>query len=450
MAGMNLNELSGHAILLFGKSRALEATEFLIQLKARDISLAEHFDASVVKIVEGRMINPVAQMEFDRLYEEDAAPIIMIDELERVLCEQIDGGKLLMSLKLSGDQERLLGFLQNPYIDNALFLRLLKLYNWQKEGFFENDENRDVTAALIERFYENIERNHNVQYANMGIMHLLTQSDNEELIETISSLAPIQTALREGCDRSTYKILREIAIHKQTPARVQKQFVKYGDDELQAIIALRQDTTAALQEQLLKLNDETITLTLASNVKLNDVIAEKLYENEEYRSYLAANKQMDDRWFELFLLTLPEALAANATLTLSMQQQLLKKGSETLWSVLASNPSLLVADELFTKESEAVNKALALNEVTPSQMLEMLFKTGNTNVELAANTKTPIAILMQLGSSQDIAVLSALAQNSATPVELLYQFQLDQRLERYVMSNPGFGEHIQTENIGWL
>ena len=47
-------------------------------------------------------------------------------------------------------------------------------------------------------------------------------------------------------------------------------------------------------------------------------------------------------------------------------------------------------------------------------------------------------------------MLTALAKNRNTPAELLYQLQLDKRLERYVMENPGFGEHIQRENIGWL
>jgi len=450
MAGMNIDELSGQAILLFGKSRAFEKDEFETQLEVRKIKRVALFDPSIDFIIEGRMVNPVEQIELDRLYETQKTPIVPIDLLERELSEKLDADTLLMSLKLSGDQERLLGFIQNPYIENGLFLRLLKLYNWQKEGFFENDENRDVTAALIERFYENIERNHNVQYANMGIMHLLTQSDNKELIETISLLTPIQTALREECDRSTYKILREIAFHKQTPARVQKQFVKYGDNELRAIIALRQDTTAVLQEQLLSLNDETITLTLASNASLNDTIAEKMYEAAAYRSYIASNKQVDDSWFEIFISTAPEALAANATLSASMQKKLLDFDSETVWSALAANPALAVAFKLAEKGDEAVNRALALNEVIPLQILESLFKTGSVNVELAANTKTPAAILTQLGSSSDIAVLSALAQNSSTPIDLLYQFQLDRRLERYVMTNPGFGEHIQTENIGWL
>jgi hypothetical protein len=44
----------------------------------------------------------------------------------------------------------------------------------------------------------------------------------------------------------------------------------------------------------------------------------------------------------------------------------------------------------------------------------------------------------------------SLAQNENTPVEILYQLQLDSRYERYVKTNAAFGQHIQSENIGWL
>ena len=52
--------------------------------------------------------------------------------------------------------------------------------------------------------------------------------------------------------------------------------------------------------------------------------------------------------------------------------------------------------------------------------------------------------------SKDIEVLLALAKNENTPVDVLYQLQLDSRLERSVKENPSFGKHIQTDNIGWI
>jgi len=72
------------------------------------------------------------------------------------------------------------------------FLKLLKMYAWGGEDFFENDDNRDVSAAIILRFYKDIERNHNVQYATSGFIHLLAQTDNQELIRAILELEPLQ------------------------------------------------------------------------------------------------------------------------------------------------------------------------------------------------------------------------------------------------------------------
>jgi hypothetical protein len=58
--------------------------------------------------------------------------------------------------------------------------------------------------------------------------------------------------------------------------------------------------------------------------------------------------------------------------------------------------------------------------------------------------------LESLYATNDPEVHAALAANTATPVELLYQLSLDRRFERAVKTNPAFGKHIQTHNIGWF
>ena len=67
------------------------------------------------------MMNPLEQNESERLYAQGAAPIVGIDDIEEWLCRSIVPNRLLMSLKLSRDQERLVDFLQNPYITDELF-----------------------------------------------------------------------------------------------------------------------------------------------------------------------------------------------------------------------------------------------------------------------------------------------------------------------------------------
>lgn len=447
---MDLKALSNQSIVLFGKSRALTAEEFDNQLKSHNITRVERYDASVACIIEGRLINPVEQLELDTLYAQKAAPIVDVDVIERLLCSEIDGDRLLMSLKLSGDRERLLGFLQNSNIEDVLFLRLLGLYDWQGEGFFENDENRDVTAALIARFYEHIERNHNVQYANMGLMHLIAQTESAALIETISALAPVQQALKNGSDNATQKILAVIAEHPATPQKVLGQFVRYAaDSALKQIIATRSGLDVSLQRKLFETQSDAVRRALSTNPSLEKSLADALMDGygENIAAHLEMNETMFGRLFEKY----PETVAKNPTLTLPMQRRIFCEPDD-VQAALASNDALDAGMLLllFETNKPQIRAALAANTETPPSLLEEMAESKGLHAALAGNPATPERVLIRLSASANIEVLTALAQNSSTPHELLYQFQLDRRLERHVKENPSFGAHIQRENIGWL
>ena len=447
---MNFEALKNRNIILFGKSRALDGDEFAKQLNNNSIALVDDVNVGVEVIVEGRLVNPIEQDELDRLYAEKVAPIIEIDALEKWLCSSIDADKLLMSLKLSGDRDRLMGYLQNKYISNALFLRLLKLYNWQDEGFFESDDNRDITAALISRFYENIERNHNVQYANMGIMHLLNQSGDVELAETIALLAPLQRALKEGCDNSTQKILNAIALHPSSSAKVLKQWLKKGNDDIQMLIAMRHDLDLQLQQHLINLDKPVINEVLSLNTNINSEIAQLLLK--EFPENIAKHITLDRELFDGLLEKYAIDLAENTTLDAAMQECLLAR-EEAVQVILAANAMIDkdVFDVLFKSDKVEVLCALIHNEQMSKEALGELYRRDAEHYgsAIAANAKTDVSILMQLADSQDVEVLLALAKNESTPVELLYQFQLDRRLERAVKENTSFGKHIQRDNIGW-
>ncbi|MBU1641862.1 hypothetical protein KKE54_00760, partial [bacterium] len=430
---MNFDALENRNITLFGKSRALSADEFAMQLQNHNIRLVDDKDADVALIIEGRLVNPIEQDRLEALYEARVAPLIEIAEFEKWLCNSIDAPKLLMSLKLSGDRDRLMGYLQNPYIPNDLFLRLLKLYNWEGAGFFESDDNRDITAALISRFYENIERNHNVQYANMGIMHLLHQSSDAELTETIALLAPLQSALKEGCDNSTQKILNAIALHPSASKNVLKQWLKKGNDEIRMLIAMRHDLDLDIQQYLLNLNNGIINETLSLNPSIEQAVALTLLQTfpENIAKHIKLDEALYRHLFEAYALE----LAQNPTLTVEMQQELLEKG-EDVRAALAGNAAIeaVVFQALFESGKAGVLRRLISNPLMQSDKLKLLFeKDAETfSADIAANVKTEIDILKKLSGSQDVEVLLALAKNPSTPVELLYQFQLDRRLERAV------------------
>lgn len=449
---MKLQELENKTILLFGKSRAFSPEEFASQMLSHKIKIAKEFSDEVVLCVEGRMMTPYEQNASDALYENKSIKSISIDLLERALAEEIDADTLLMSLKLSHDKERLFTFIKNSMISDTLFFRLLYMYNWRGEDFFENDDNRDVTAALIGRFYENIERNHNVQYAALGLMHLVSQSKDEKLLEVIASLEPLQKSLNAEKNSANFSILTAIAKHPKTPKSVLKVFAKKANTYLQTLLAQRQDCDIQMQEQLFINADEQVFEALSCNSNLDKGILKQLLNKEGFAKNIAQCISLDKELFALLFEKYALELAANVSLNLEMQEQLFETNREEVKISLATNVSIHenMIKKLLHVESEKVKYALHVNKKTPHKFLQEAYKNAAFHEALAKNTNTPQELLLLLGKSEQTEILEALAKNPSTPVEILYQLQLNSKFERFVKENAAFGKHIQTQNIGWI
>ena len=414
---MNLDSYKDKTILLLGKPRAFSQEEFDAQLANRNISVTKELSDEVDTILEGRMMTPYEQNLSDELYEKGGFVFLEIDTFEAALAKSIDDNVLLMSLKLSNDKERLKSFLQNSTISDELFFKLLEMYKWSGEDFFENDDNRDVTAALIGRFYENIERNHNVQYATTGLIHLLSQTQNPQLLEAVSKLEPLGY-------HPKIKVL--LAQHPQSPKKVLKK--------------------------LLREADEAVLEAMSSNVLLDKTIAKELIAmGEPYVRQIAQNITLDSELFEE-LQEWSTDLAHNSSLDEAMQRVLLENKSEEVLHGLAQNEALFgsVVEEML-EEADSETKALLFkNPAMAEQKLREAYANKELHYSLAQNSATPPDILEALYSEGDEMVLAALAANEATPVDILYQLQLDSRFERAVRTNTAFGKYIQSQNIGWL
>ncbi|HEX5711546.1 MAG TPA: hypothetical protein VFX68_09390 [Sulfuricurvum sp.] len=414
---MNYEAYAGKSVLLLGKTRSLNGGEFETLLKLHDINVTKSFDETVGLVIEGKMMNPLEIQESERLYELQSVPLVDITQIEKWLCHSIEPNRLLMSLKLSRDNERLVDFIKNPYITDELFFKLLKLYDYGDEGLFDNDSNRDVTAAIIGRFYEDLERNHNVQYAMSGLAHLIEKYGNRELITAISQLSPIARELKNPREPSLRGVLDAMALHSETPDEILKKLLQ-GDAHL---IAHREPLT--LEKELLALENEEVNAVLARNVTLSPDGASRL--EEHYPEMIAQFYPLDDERFERLRSKYSPSLASNMTLSPSMQTALMEMNNDAVFSKLAQNTALSAQhiDTLFALNG--YDEPLASNTSLSAQQLETLYQKGHTEI------------------------LKQLASNTATPIEILYQLSLDQRTERSVKTNPTFGKHIQTYNIGW-
>jgi len=387
---MNLEDLKNKTILLFGKPRAFSKEEFFSQMEYHKIGILKEYSDEVSFVVDGRMMTPLEQNLSDELYESKNIETLSIDILEKELAGAMDADTLLMSLKLSHDKERLKSFLQNSCISDALFLKLLKLYSWGGEDFFENDDNRDVSAAFISRFYENIERNHNVQYATTGFIHLVAQAKNVEMLQAIADLEPLAYHP---------KIMMAIAMSKYCDAKMQKKLHKKRDEKIDEALSFNTHLSLALVDEFITKNE--LGNNVAKSIELNNELFEKLQE---------------------FLVS----LAYNATLSQEMQEQLFERKNKELYLALAQNTHLKtdIVEKLLQEGDEVVELTLYKNRAMPQELLEKAYKEGK--------------------------YYESLAKNENTPVEILYQLQLDSRYERHVKTNGAFGKHIQSENIGWL
>lgn len=449
---MNLEELKDKNILLFGKSRAFSMDEFASQIKFHKIGIAKSYDEDTALVVEGKMMTPYEQNASSSLYEQkkDTLEFISIDIFEKEIAKHIDANTLLMSLKLSRNKERLKSFIQNSMIEDTLFFKLLKMYSWSGEDFFENDDNRDVSAAIILRFYKDIERNHNVQYATSGFMHLMAQTSDKELIETIVHLEPLQKSLLSHTNDANENILLAIASHPNTPKSILELFVKKGATKIKKVVAQREDCDESMQKALCRLQDKEILEALSHNKNLSKSVVDILLTHESFAKNIAKKIILNDTLFELFLEKKLYEVAQNGSLSPQMQTKLLDL-SQT-WLSLASNSVL--DDDILTKllqtGSQEVLEAVYKNSATPKHILQDAFNNISNHAALASNPNTPKEMLLTLAESLDAQILKNLAQNPNTPIEVLYQLQLDARFARTIKENPAFGKHIQQQNIGWL
>lgn len=449
---MKLENLKHKTVLLFGKSRAFSLDEFVAQLGYQNITLATEYSEDVAYVIEGKMMTPYEQNTSDKLYEEKKVEFVSIDIFERELACGMDEETLLMSLKLSHDRTRLKSFLQNSMISDALFLKLLKMYAWSGEDFFENNDNRDVSAAFIVRFYENIERNHNVQYATLGFMHLVSQCKDASVIEAIASLEPLQRSFQSDARDANYSIVTTIATHFLTPSSVLKMLIKKSNSYVKTLIAMRADCNAPMQNILFENGDELVKEALSHNVNLDKDIAKILIQDVLYAKNIAKHIRLDEAIFELLVQKYPTELAHNEYITHEMQNKLFEISDEEVRVALAAN--VLIDEDIVAKlvqsGSEDINFALYANAKVAPKNLVQAYENNKNYLALSYNPNTPDFILQLLLHTGDIKILEGLAKNPSTPIEILYQLQLDARLERFVKENPSFGKHIVSENIGWI
>ncbi len=449
-----LQKVQNAAVLLLGSTEYFTEEEIARFLKRYEVKLTRRAEEGIVAVLEGRRMNPAEETVSESLYAQ-GVPHYRIAELEHLMSEKLGGREVLMSLKLGYDAKRLLRLIENEYLADELFLKLLKLWRWESDELMEGDFDARILTALLKRFLDAGNYESDVYYSPVSLLRLIRETENSALLEALvdwpdftfrqqrdhSITLHEALASHEALDRRSVESLRrrkEAAVDRALAANpaigiqgIESYLARHDgslDEALAVNPALATEHFAELAER-----GEAVAETLAAFQWIDEERLEILARHfgwENLPDALAENPRIDPEAFGRLLAKAPEEfrcrLAANPALPLEFVEKLAKSDDERILEALASNPAVEGAilqkiRERFGEKTERIDEALAGNPSTPAELLEAFYVTGRE------------------------ALLAALAANPSTPMEILHQLKLDFRFYPLVSQNSTFVERANFE-----
>ena len=447
-----LETSAGKKLLMLGKEEIFTQKEIARFLKRFKITPVNVLDEDVVGVVEHHRLNPVEEDISNDAYEQNL-PIYKLTEFEKLLSEEIDDDALLMAIKLGNDQERIRRLLGNQHLSDTLFVRLLKLYQFDEEEEDSRDD-RDVIMYTLRRYIEIKPNEEDLLYSYLTLRRLATEATDPNLLEALMGF-PNFTFLVRGKESITLKetIARNPHINETT---IQK-LLSLRNRAIERSLAGNSRISEEIQKLLLGRNDEEIARALGANPAITDAIfAALLQETEAVVSLLLVHQPINaERLQQIEVARLDGSvfalLGANEMLSSDVIEQLAQKEeNEALHHLLCENktvpPALLEA--YYHQKHTTLMPALAQNPSTPVSVLEALYKSDGESQEIAAalakNPATPESILRRLYARDDFEINRALATNASLPMELLDVLKLDTRLQNELAQNEQLAASFET------
>ncbi len=399
-------------------------------------------------VLESTMLHPDEEDISYEVYKRKI-PSFSLAEFEKFYAKNIKPNSLLMSLKLSNNQEKIKRALQNESFNDELYLKIFKLYDWGEDGVYDSDENRDVTLSFIKRFFR---VDHFLDpatiYSPITLAKIITESQNSELLDALLYMPNYEFKVSKNT--TAPKNIRElVALNRYTSLQTLKKLLNYKDRQIDLFLALNPSLSKEMQKELYTRGDKSIKEALSQNENLDDELFFLLLDDETSDVLLSFAKINQERF---------EAA----------------KGSRG-FHFIAQNKSISeFADELFSLKSEKIDKLLAMNQAIDSILATKLYqrnknlapflaknpkiskelaqelyelKIEEVDRSLASNPSTPLTILEALYSRDEYELNKELALNESMPIELLQQLQLDSRLMNNLSKNRTFTDKL-LNNLG--
>ncbi len=429
------------AILFLGRFASLGIDEIKLFLDKFSIRFTDTLDKDVVMVVESTLLSPLEEEIATDAYKQKI-PIYNSDQFDKLYAKQLNTNSILMSLKLSNNQERLTKLLHNQHIDDALFIKLFAMYDWHDEGMFDNSENMKVSTLFAKRFFSKSRFDAATYHSPISIFEVAILTKNPDLLEMMFNLPLIDVKQSKSGIKKPINTKEAIAANIYTNEKTLTRLFRLNDPSIDYFLAQNPSTPHPLQEKIFQRGDDQIKEALCQNKNLEPSLFAKLINFEKLWEY----QPIDDEKLKLIPSPMPIKIGENENLTSSVIETLIESADDNLLENLAQNPTLQKhhIQNLYHKKNNKLYPSLCANPNTPIEILKELFSHDDhqTNCSLALNENTPEDILEVLFSKDDFEINKHLALNEALPISWLQQLQIDTRLLNYLKENKTFTENI--------
>ncbi len=435
----------GKAILFLGRFHSLSEEEIKLFLEKFDIRYTTTLDDDVAMAFESTILSPMEEEIAAEAYRK-GVHIYNSEQLDKLYADRLNSDSILMSLKLSNNQERLARLLHNKHLSDALFIKLFAMYDWGGEGMFDNSDNMKIATLFAKRFFSKSRFDSATYHSPISVFEVAILTDNPDLLEVMYDLPEIVVKQsRSGAKRPT-TTRQAIAVNPHTNEKTLTRLFRRNDPEIDYFLARNPATPYEMQEALFtRANDET-----KEALAHNENLAPSLFAKLAHYPDLWLTQKITREHLAHLPDPIPAEIGENENLTQEVVDFLLENGDLAVLENLAQNPALTARQikKIYAKDAR-LHPFLAANPNTPKTILHELFEKNDheTDRYLALNPAAPETILEQLFARDDFEINCSLALNESLPVSWLQQLQIDARLLPYLKENKTFTENI-LHNLG--
>ena len=458
---MNIEEViannQGGTVLFLGRVNNFTLEELTNFLEAQGMKYADKYKGQeVVLTILSTMMTPLEEETSYSLYDAKI-PEARLDEFESYYTKYIKPNTLMMSLKLSNDQDRLKRQLKNESFSDDVYLKLFKMYNWRGEGVYDTDDNRDVTITFVKRFYTP-DRFHDpaMVYSPITLSNIARDSKRAEILNAMLSMPNHQIKQSRKEDIRPKNLREIIALNEHISSEDIRYLLSFNDIRINTFLASNNAITLKEQEHILATANESTKLMLTQNDSLDDKIFKELLGDEEVvvKSLLTFQPITTARLEVILKANLSEEVLTHLGENNSIEDvanELLFLNKSLDYRV-ASNKKIKgeLLDKLYEKYGNELVVPLSSNPNLSPKRLEEFYGLNSKDVtlNLASNPATPKTILKELCEKDEHELNRALAVNPSVELSYLEIYALDSELIQLMTKNKTYLASVNSAQMG--